>query len=116
MRRHRRHSTAFKRQIVEEYLAGAALNAPSKEHDICRHLIRVWIEKYEAGEFDEENEAANTFHEAQAKIAALERMVGRQALEIEFLKGALASKRSRRNAPTSAITGPVASRSSEDVN
>ncbi|GMG84488.1 hypothetical protein LNKW23_37040 [Paralimibaculum aggregatum] len=115
MRRHRRHSTAFKRQVVEEYLAGAALNALSKEHDIFRHLIRVWIEKYEAGEFDEEIEAANTHHEAQAKIAALERMVGRQALEIEFLKGALASKRFRRNAATSAITGPVASPSNEDA-
>jgi len=64
MRRHRRHSTAFKRQIGEEYLAGAALNALSKEHDICRHLIRVWIEKYEAGEFDKEIEAADTLHEA----------------------------------------------------
>jgi transposase-like protein len=116
MRRHRRHSTAFKRQVVEEYLGGAALNALAKEHDICRHLIRVWIETYDAGEFDEEIEAADTLHEYQAKIAALERMVGRQALEIEFLKGALASKRSPRSAPTSAITGPAASPSGEDAN
>jgi len=113
MRRHRRHSTAFKRQVVEEYLAGAALETLCRTYDVCRNLVRTWIEKYEAGEFDAEKEAADTLHEYEAKIAALERLVGRQALEIEFLKGALASKRSPRNAPTSAITGPVASPSSE---
>ncbi len=60
MRRHRRHSTAFKRQIVEEYRAGAALQTLSRTHDVCRNLMRIWIEKYEAGEFDAEQEAANT--------------------------------------------------------
>lgn len=115
MRRHRRHSTAFKRQVVEEYLAGATLNALSKEHDICRHLIRVWIEKYETGAFDEEIETADTLHEYRARIAALERMVGRQALEIEFLKGALNSRRLPRSGATSAITGPAASPSREDA-
>ncbi|MEO1315735.1 MAG: helix-turn-helix domain-containing protein [Pseudomonadota bacterium] len=113
MRRHRRLSTAFRRQTFEEYLAGAALNALSKEHDICLHPIRVWIEKHDGGEFDEEIEAANTLHEARTQIAAPERMVGRQTLEIEFLKGARASKRSQRNGLTSAIKGPMASRSSE---
>ncbi|MEM8988852.1 MAG: helix-turn-helix domain-containing protein [Pseudomonadota bacterium] len=72
--------------MVEEYLAGAALNALSKEHDICWHLIWIWIEKDEAGEFNEQIEAANTLREAEAKIAAPERVGGRQVLEIEFLK------------------------------
>ena len=39
--------------------------------------------------------AADLLQEYEAKIAALERMVGRQALEIEFLKGALKSVRGR---------------------
>ncbi len=115
MRRHRRHSTAFKRQVVEEYLAGAALHALARTHDVCRNLIRVWIEKYEAGEFEEEIEAANTFHEYEARIAALERLVGRQTLEIEFLKGAANSRRSPRSASISAITGPKASPSNGDA-
>ena len=34
-------------------------------------------------------------HEYETKIAALERLVGRQALEIEFLKGALKGHRGR---------------------
>ena len=35
-RRHRRHSTAKKREIVEAYLNGEALHALSKQHDVCR--------------------------------------------------------------------------------
>jgi hypothetical protein len=46
--------------------------------------------------------------EYEAKIAALERLVGRQALEIEFLKGASRNAPRRRSATTSVITGPVA--------
>jgi transposase-like protein len=115
MGRHRRHSTAFKRQVVEEYHAGATLHGLSKTHDVCRNLIRVWIEKYDAGALDEEIEVADTRHEYEAKIAALERLVGRQALEIEFLKGAARSARSPRSAPGSAITGPKASPSHEDA-
>ena len=108
-RQHRRHSTAFKRQIVEEYHAGTTLHALSKRHDICRQLIRVWIEKHEAGAYDDDAEAVDLIHERDARIAALERLVGRQALEIEFLKGAARNVAAPRNAPGSAITGPKAS-------
>jgi hypothetical protein len=41
---------------------------------------------------DEDAQAADLLQEYEAKIAALERMVGRQALEIEFLKGALKTR------------------------
>ncbi|MCV0424161.1 MAG: helix-turn-helix domain-containing protein [Roseibium sp.] len=85
-RRHRRHSIPFKRMIVEAYVNGTALNALSVECDICRHLIHTWIEKYEKGKFDSETVEAEQFPEYEAQFAALERLVGRQALEIEFLK------------------------------
>ena len=51
----------------------------------------------------------------EAKIAALERMVGRQALEIEFLKGALKSAPRPRSATMSVTVGPMASPSRKDV-
>ena len=44
------------------------------------------MDKYEAGAFDEDAEAADTIQEYEARIAALERLVGKQALELEFLK------------------------------
>ena len=87
MARQRSHSIEFKRQVAQEFIAGESLYALSKRHDISRQLIRVWVQKYEAGALDEDAQAADLLQEYEAKIAALERMVGRQALEIEFLKG-----------------------------
>jgi transposase len=89
MVKHRSHSVAFKRQVAGEFIAGETLHALSKRHDISRQLIRIWVGKFEAGALDDDVQAADLLQEYEAKIAALERMVGRQALEIEMLKGAL---------------------------
>jgi len=110
-RRHRSHSIEFKRQVVAEYHAGETLYGLAKRHDLCRNLIRVWIEKAEAGAFDDETATADMLAGYETKIAALERLVGRQALEIEFLKGAVRSGPSPTSAPTSVISGPTGSRS-----
>ncbi len=85
MARHRSHSVAFKRQVAEEFIAGETLHGLAKRHDISRQLIRIWVGKFEAGAFDEDVQAADLIQDYEAKIAALERMVGRQALEIELL-------------------------------
>ena len=71
--------------------------------------------QYEVGALDEDAQAADLLQEYEAKIAALERMVGRQALEIEFLKGALKNAPRPRNANTSVIVGPAASPSQKDA-
>jgi transposase len=49
-------------------------------------------------------------------IAALERMVGRQALEIELLKGALKQAPRPKSGSISVVTGPVASPSGGGAN
>ena len=41
MARHRIHSLSFKKQIVQEYAAGATLNGLAREHDLSRNLIRI---------------------------------------------------------------------------
>lgn len=73
------------------------------------------MSKYEAGALDDDVQAADLLQEYEAKIAALERMVGRQALEIEFLKGALKNAPRPRSGTTSVIAGPAVSPSREDV-
>ena len=113
MARQRSHSIEFKRQVAQELIAGESLYA--QRHDISRQLIRVWVEKYEAGALDEDAQAADLLQEYEAKIAALERMVGRQALEIEFLKGALKNAPRPRSVNTSVIAGPAASPSQKDA-
>src|SRR5271156_1977058 len=109
MARHRIHSIEFKRQIAQDFIAGETLHALASRHDISRSLIRIWVRKFEAGAFDDDARAADLLQDYEAKIAALERMVGRQALEIEFLKGALKQGRLTRSGPTSVITGPLVS-------
>jgi hypothetical protein len=51
----------------------------------------------------------------EARIAALERLVGKQALELEFLKGALRSAPQPKSASTSIIVGPRVSASQKDA-
>src|SRR5262245_11156935 len=59
MARQRSHSIEFKRQVAQEFIAGESLYALSKRHDISRQLIRVWVQKYEAGGLDEDAQAAD---------------------------------------------------------
>jgi transposase-like protein len=115
MTKHRTYSVEFKRQVSQEYLAGETLHGLSKRHDISRNLIRIWIEKYQAGLLDEDVAAADLLQAYEARIAALERLVGKQALELEFLKGALRPAAQPRSGTMSAITGPRASTSPRDA-
>ena len=103
MARHRTHSIEFKRQVAHDYIAGETLHSLAKRHDLSRTLIRIWVQKYEAGAFDEDATAVDLIATYEARIAALERLVGKQTLEIEFLKGALKHTPRTRSAPTSVI-------------
>jgi transposase-like protein len=115
MAKHRSHSIEFKRQVAQEFIAGETLHSLAKRHDVSRNLIRIWVRKYEEGAFDDDARAADLIQEYEARIAALERLVGKQALELEFLKGALRSAPRPRSATTSVIAGPVASPSPKDA-
>jgi len=115
MAKHRTHTVTFKRQVVQEYLSGETMHGLAKRHDLSRNLIRIWVQKYEAGGLDEDVAAADMMQEYEARIAALERLVGKQALELEFLKGALRNAPRPRSAATSVITGPQVSASPKDV-
>jgi transposase len=115
MAKHRSHSMAFKRQVAQEFMAGETLHGLAKRHGLSRNLIRIWVQKYEAGAFDEDATAADLVREYEARIAALERLVGKQALELEFLKGALKNAPRLKSGPTSVITGPPVSPSPKDA-
>ena len=45
------------------------LHGLAKRHDVCRNLIRVWVQKYEAGDFDEDAAAADLLQQYEARIA-----------------------------------------------
>jgi transposase len=115
MTKHRSHSIEFKRQVAQEFLGGETLHGLAKRHDISRNLIRIWVEKYEAGAFDDDAQAADLLQSYEARIAALERLVGRQALELEFLKGAQRSAPRLRSGNTFAVVGPTTCQSHGDA-
>ena len=102
-------------QLGPDPVNGLAHGGAAVGGEVVRTLIRIWVDKYEAGAFDEDAEAASTIQEYEARIAALERLVGRQALELEFLRGALKHGQRPRSAPMSVITGPKASPSPADA-
>ena len=115
MRKHRGYPIEFKRQVAQEYLAGETLHGLAKRHEINRNLVRIWVAKYEAGSFDSDVVAADIVQTQEARIAALERLVGKLVLENEFLKGASRHARQPTSATTSVIAGPVVSRSPKDA-
>jgi transposase-like protein len=116
MSTYRIFTTAFKRQVAQEYLAGASLNALGRKHEVARNLIRIWVAKYQAGEYEPDFIPMPRLSAHEVKIAELERMVGKLTMELEFLRGVLRSTPLQRGAITSIVTGPVASPSSEDAN
>jgi transposase len=79
----------------------------AKRHDVSGNLIRIWVRKYEEGTFDDEAQAADMIQEYEARVAALERLVGKQALELEFPKGDVSSAPRPRSGTTSVIVGPA---------
>ena len=111
----RRYSIEFKRQIVQDYQTGESLHGLAKRHGISRNLVRIWAAKAEAGEFDDDLAAASILQEYEARIGALERLVGKLALENEFLKGASRHARHPTSATMSVVAGPVVSRSLKDA-
>jgi len=59
MAKRRFHGVAFKRGEEQESIAGETLHGLAKGHDISRNLIRIRVQKQEAGGFDDDMEAGD---------------------------------------------------------
>ena len=66
--------------MSQEYLGGETLNGLSKRHDVSRNLIRIWVDKFQAGALVEDVASTDMLGTNETRIAALERLVGKQAL------------------------------------
>ena len=107
MARYRTDTIAFKQQVVEEHLSqGTSLNQLARRHDSSRELLRIWVRKYEAGEFASDGPGKADRRIYEAKIAGLERKVGQLTMELDLLKKGLASARRPRGASSSVVSGP----------
>lgn len=87
MRKQRRFSPEFKRQVVEELLSGVTTPAQiARRYEISTGLLSHWRRQYAKGGFDNppHKEAA-----LEERIRQLEQLVGKLTLENEFLKKAV---------------------------
>ena len=107
MARYRTYTIEFKRRVAEEHLSGGVgLSELARRHDISRELLRIWVRKYEAGEFAIGGSPRADRRAYEAKIASLERKVGQLTMELDLLKKGLASARRPRGASSSIVSGP----------
>lgn len=87
MRKQRRFSIEFKRQVVEEFLSGVSTAAQlCRKHSVSSGLLYHWKRQYVKNSFE-----ADAAREAalEERINQLEQALGKSYLENEFLKKAL---------------------------
>ena len=111
MARYRTYTVEFKRQVAEEHLGGVSLNELARRHDISRELLRIWVKKYETGEFASDGPPRADRRAYEAKVAGLERKVGQLTMELDLLKKGLRSARRASGGSSSVVSGPKAAAS-----
>lgn len=89
MQTHRRnYSSAFKAQRVLEYLQGRMPAEICREHALSPNLLYKWHKEFQEriSLVFENNKTEKGYQE---KMEKLERIIGKQAIEIDFLKRGL---------------------------
>lgn len=84
----RNYSPEFKARIVLEYLQGKSPSDLCREHALNANLLYKWHKEFREGLnllFAKNQSRA----EYQTKVEKLERIIGKQAIEIDFLKRGL---------------------------
>lgn len=89
-KRRRKHSKEFKLSLLRELEAGQSITELSREYDIHPTVISRWRSEYEKDPVHAFGGQGNVCKE-NARIARLERLVGRLYAENELLKKVLQS-------------------------
>ena len=104
----KRYSMRFRQRVVERMLLEKNISQLSRELGLDRSMMYIWKRKLEKRAYGnvrsgEVNVRDRQVQELQAKIAGLEGVIGRQALELDFFESAL--RRIRETAPQSGDDG-----------
>lgn len=86
--RRRNYSPEFKARVVLEYLQGRSPSDICREHALSSNLLYKWHQEFKAGLklIFEKNKSQSDY---QTKVEKLEGIIGKQAIEIDFLKRGL---------------------------
>jgi transposase len=104
---YRRHSPEFKLQLCTDIRDGKlGRREAQKTYQISANLIQLWLAQHDRGELSNEEVAASTMADYEAKIAALERKVGQLTMELDLVKKTVHLRTVRNSEPSSVISGP----------
>lgn len=84
----RKYSRDFKLQVVREVAAGKSQAQLAREHELHPNLIARWYRQHQQYK-DRAFAGPGHAYTEEARLAALERMVGRLTMENDLLKKAL---------------------------
>ncbi len=93
----KRFSREFKIKVVQAYESGVSAVELSRQFEIHANVIYAWAREYRrdpAGAFGSGEGTNDASRSDEQRLAELERMVGRLAMENEFLKKALLNAKS----------------------
>jgi transposase-like protein len=114
----KRYSMRFRQRVVERMQLEKNIVQLSRELGLDRSMMYIWKRKLEKRAYGnvrsgEVNLRDRQVKELEAKIAGLEGVIGRQALELDFFEGAL--RRIRETAPRSGGNGETTSTPKSEV-
>jgi transposase-like protein len=102
-RRYKKYDEAFRRQVVNELMNGTGGYAElTKRYGLTSGLLTQWAKRYGV-EAPVEGEEPHT-RELRVRVAELERMIGRLAMENDFLKKFAAFTKQQTNERLSIVT------------
>ncbi len=104
----KRYSMRFRQRVVERMVLEKNISQLSRELGLDRSMMYNWqrkLKKHASGNVrsGEVNVRDRQIQELQSKIAGLEGVIGRQALELDFFESAL--RRIRETAPQNGDNG-----------
>ena len=92
----RRFTRDFKLHVLREIEAGKTIAQAAREHEIHPNLITRWRSLRDL--YSQQAFAGNgNIYKLEARVAELERMIGRLTMENDFLKKALALLEARKH-------------------
>ena len=104
----KRYSMRFRQRVVERMQLEKNISQLSRELGLDRSMMYIWKRKLEKRAYGnvrsgQVNVRDRQIQELQGKIAGLEGVIGRQALELDFFESAL--RRTRETTPPSGGDG-----------
>src|SRR5258708_2046000 len=109
-RQYKKYNAQFRRQVLEELMTGPdSYTDLTRRYGLSAGLLSQWTKRYGGHPMSEEEEDSRTL---RARVAELERMVGRLTMENDFLKKFAAYAKQQTNERSSIITAKTLKASS----